>query len=219
MPKKQSKNVLLIKAAQKRIQRLKKADLHPKELGILQANISIFYSNIGKQLPQNTTGINLKGLSTKDISRLARIVRPFMKSDKTTPGGIKKLYKAELEKIRSKLGDDIIRQIKKGMKEDVKGSTTQKMLYFIENTEHVKASAISRGLIYSEQLKQIWDTQKDGDISYDQANSLVNKIYDMTVKGKFDDIDSDKIRRIVQKEIDKAITKNKEDIWKDMGDY
>lgn len=219
MPKKQSKNVLLIKAAQKRIQRLKKVGLHPKELGILQANISIFYSNMGKELPQNTTGINLKGLSTKDITQLARIVRPFMKSDKTTPGGIKKAYKAELEKIRSKLGDDIIRQIEKSMKEDKKASSTQKMLYFIENTEHVKASAISRGLIYSEQLKQIWDTEKDGDISEDQADTLVNKIYEMTVKGKFDDIDSDKIRKIIQKEVDKAITKNKGDIWADMGVY
>ena len=75
------------------------------------------------------------------------------------------------------------------------------MLEFLQNTEHVKASAISRKLISSEQLQKIWRSEKEGDITYETAEKLTIEMYELLSTKKGQKLSTDAIREILQDRI------------------
>lgn len=198
--KQSRKNVLRIKAAQKRIQRLHKAELNTMAESILKNRLSVFYNKHGLSQPKNSTGISLRGLNTSQINELGRIVNKFMMNPTTTKTGIKEQVRAELQKLQNKKMGDVARQIKKDLYKDNKPHY-QKMLDFLDNAEHVKAAAISRGLVPSEQIRLIYNTVDDGDITQAEADKIINDLYDLLTTKKGQQMSSDEIRNKVYDEI------------------
>lgn len=197
--KQSRKSVLNIKASQKRIQRLHKEGLNPQALLQLQSNLAVFYSKHGKKQPTNLTGISLRGLNTSQINELNRIVNVFMKNPLTTKTGIKEQYNKEMQKLLNKNQETLVKKLKEDL--DESKNKTQSMLEFLQNTEHVKAAAISRNLIPSEQLQKIWRSEKDGDITYETAEKLTIEMYNLLSTKKGQKLSTDAIRRILQDRI------------------
>ena len=197
--KQSRKSVLNIKASQKRIQRLHKEGLTPQALLQLQSNLSVFYSKHGKKQPTNLSGISLRGLNTAQINELNRIVNVFMKNPLTTKTGIKEQYNKEMQKLLNKNQESLVEKLKDDLAESK--NKTQTMLEFLQNTEHVKASAISRKLISSEQLQKIWRSEKEGDITYETAEKLTIEMYELLSTKKGQKLSTDAIREILQDRI------------------
>lgn len=197
--KQSRKSVLNIKAGQKRIQRLYKEGLTPQALLQLQSNLFVFYQKHNKPQPTNKTGISLRGLNTSQINELNRIVNVFMKNPLTTKTGIKEEYRKELQKLTNKNQQTLVKKLKEDLAEAKNKS--QAMLDLLQNAQHVKASAISRNLIPSEQLQKIWRSEKDGDISYETAEKLTVEMYDLLSTKKGQKLSTDSIRKILQERI------------------
>ena len=210
--KQSRKSVLNIKAGQKRIQRLVKSGLHPQALSQLQSNLSVFYSKHGKKQPTNVSGISLRGLNTSQINELNRIVKVFMKNPLTTKTGIKQSYQSEMDKLLKKNQQTLVEKLEEDLSESK--NKIQTMLDFIENTEHVKAAAISRNLIPSEQLQKIWRAEKEGDITRESAEQITVEMYDLLSTKKGQRLSTDALRRILaDRLIDESI------VWSYFGHY
>ena len=210
--KQSRKSVLNIKAGQKRIQRLVKSGLHPQALSQLQSNLSVFYTKHGKKHPTNVTGISLRGLNTSQINELNRIVNAFMKNPLTTKTGIKQTYQQEIDKLLKKNQSSLVEKLKEDLADSKDKSKT--MLDFLENAEHVKASAVSRNLIPSEQLQKIWRAEKEGEISRESADKLTVEMYDLLSTKKGQRLSTDALRRILA---DRLIDETVE--WSYFGHY
>lgn len=198
--KQSRKNVLRIKAAQKRIQRLHKAELNTMAESILKNRLSVFYDKHGLSQPKNSTGISLRGLNTSQINELGRIVNKFMNDPTTTKTGIQERVRTELQKLQNKKMHDVARQIKKGLYKNKKPQY-QKMLDFLDNAEHVKAAAISKGLVPSEQIRLIYNTVNDGDITQAEADTIINELYSLLTTKKGQQMTTDEIRNKVYDDI------------------
>lgn len=210
--KQSRKSVLNIKAGQKRIQRLVKSGLHPQALSQLQSNLSVFYSKHGKKQPTNVSGISLRGLNTSQINELNRIVNVFMKNPLTTKTGIKQAYKQEMDKLLKKNQQSLVEKLKEDLSESK--DKIQTMLDFMENTEHVKAAAISRNLIPSEQLQKIWRAEKEGDITRESAEQITVEMYDLLSTKKGQRLSTDALRRtLADRLIDESV------VWSYFGHY
>ena len=210
--KQSRKSVLNIKAGQKRIQRLVKSGLHPQALSQLQSNLSVFYSKHGKKQPTNVSGISLRGLNTSQINELNRIVKVFMKNPLTTKTGIKQSYQSEMDKLLKKNQQTLVEKLEEDLSESK--NKIQTMLDFMENTEHVKAAAISRNLIPSEQLQKIWRAEKEGDITRESAEQITVEMYDLLSTKKGQRLSTDALRRILaDRLIDESI------VWSYFGHY
>ena len=197
--KQSRKSVLNIKAGQKRIQRLVKSGLHPQALDNLQSNLSVFYTKHGKKQPTNISGISLRGLNTAQINELNRIVNVFMKNPLTTKTGIKEEYNKEMQKLINKNQQSLVYLLKADLK--ASKNATQTMLDFLQRSEHVKASAISRHLIPSEQLQKIWRAEKEGYISRESSEKITIEMYNLLSTKKGQKLSTDAIRRILQDRI------------------
>lgn len=194
-----------IKMVQKRVQRLNKEGLRPDALEVLQSNLAVFYSGKNRKQPKNSTGISMQGLSTQELHQLHRIVMSFARNPMSTRKGIQDEFKKMLEK-QKKINPEIPKIIKIHA-----GSKTVNMLAAIQNYDNYVTGVIANNIVWSEQLRQIWyDGFQEGKISEEQANELVKKITDKTLKGDYDNRSPDKIRQLTLDMINRRYRKNKE---------
>lgn len=194
-----------IKMVQKRVQRLNKEGLRPDALEVLQSNLAVFYSGKNRKQPKNSTGISMQGLSTQELHQLHRIVMSFARNPMSTRKGIQDEFKKMLEK-QKKINPEIPKIIKIHT-----GSKTVNMLAAIQNYDNYVTGVIANNIVWSEQLRQIWyDGFQEGKISEEQANELVKKITDKTLKGDYDNRSPDKIRQLTLDMINRRYRKNKE---------
>lgn len=190
---------------QKRVQRLNKEGLRPDALEVLQSNLAVFYSGKNRKQPKNSTGISMQGLSTQELHQLHRIVMSFARNPMSTRKGIQDEFKKMLEK-QKKINPEIPKIIKIHA-----GSKTVNMLAAIQNYDNYVTGVIANNIVWSEQLRQIWyDGFQEGKISEEQANELVKKITDKTLKGDYDNRSPDKIRQLTLDMINRRYRKNKE---------
>lgn len=85
------------------------------------------------------------------------------------------------------------------------------MLSALQNYNNYVTGVIANNIVWSEQLRQIWyDGFQEGKISEEQANELVKKISDKTLKGDYDNRSPDKIRQLTLDMINRRYRKNKE---------
>lgn len=194
-----------IKMVQKRVQRLNKEGLRPDALEVLQSNLAVFYSGKNRKQPKNSTGISMQGLSAQELHQLHRIVMSFARNPMSTRKGIQDEFKKMLEK-QKKINPEIPKIIKRHV-----GSKTVNMLAAIQNYDNYVTGVIANNIVWSEQLRQIWyDGFQEGKISEEQANKLVKKITDKTLKGDYDNRSPDKIRQLTLAMINRRYRKNKE---------
>lgn len=194
-----------IKMVQKRVQRLNKAGLRPDALEVLQSNLAVFYSGKNRKQPRNSTGISMQGLSSQELHQLHRIVMSFARNPLSTRKGIQDEFKKMLEKQR-KINPEIPRLVKQKT-----GKKTTNMLAALQNYNNYITGVIANNIVWSEQLRQIWyDGYQEGKISEEQANELVKKISDKTIRGDYDNRSPDKIRQLTLEMINRRYKKNKE---------
>jgi hypothetical protein len=194
-----------IKMVQKRVQRLNKEGLRPDALEVLQSNLAVFYSGKNRKQPKNSTGISMQGLSTQELHQLHRIVMSFARNPLSTRKGIQDEFKKMLEK-QKKINPNIPKIVKKHM-----GSSTVNMLDALQNYDKYVTGVIANNIVWSEQLRQVWyDGFQEGKISEEQADEIVNKIIDKTIRGDYDNRSPDKIRQLTLAMINRRYRRNKE---------